>query len=254
MASGTVEELEIVSGGKRIYGTLHVPASGAPAHPLVIMSHGFGGMHHPQDPLAERLAGEGFLVYGFDFCGGGPMSRSSGTTTEMSVLTEAADLNMVMDDLMERGDVDRSRVVLIGTSQGGFVSAYLAAQRPADVAAMVLFFPAFVIQDDARRTAEEHGGIPERYEVMGVALGGIYAQDALSFDIYEHIGAYSGPVRIVHGDADQLVPLAYSERAVGCYPNAELVVMPGQGHGFRNGGGPEAAQLTSEFLAPLQRF
>ena len=169
----------------------------------------------------------------------------------MSVLTEANDLNDVMDALMRRDDVDRSRVCLFGRSQGGFVSAYVAAHRPQDVKALVMFFPAFVIHDDARARADDDGGFPESSMVMGVPIGRVYGEDALKFDIYDVMGAYEGKVLIVHGDADEIVPLSYSQRAVSCYADAELVVLPGQGHGFREGGNPEAGEIAVRFLSDV---
>ena len=248
------EELVIESSGKRIYGTLHVPEDGKRTHPLVIMSHGFGGAHFPEDPLACDLAQAGYLAYGFDFCGGGLASKSSGDTLEMSVLTEAADLNVVMDALLAREDVDRDRVCLFGRSQGGFVSAYVAAQRSDDVRTLVMYFPAFVLQDDARARADAQGRFPETSDINGKVVGRAYNEDAVSFDIYDIIGAFKGKVLIIHGDADAIVPLSYSERALTCYDDARLVVMPGQGHGFREeGAAAEAARITLEFLAEVLR-
>ena len=248
MYNERIEELSIKSGGKAICGTLHVPDDGACAHPLVIMSHGFGGAHAPDDPLASDFVRCGYMAYGFDFCGGGPVSRSSGSMLEMSVLTEADDLNAVLDALLARNDVDKGRVCLFGRSQGGFVSAYVAAKRPEDIKSLVMYFPAFVLQDDARSRADERGMFPETMDIDGKIVGRVYGEVATSFDIYEVIGAYPGKVLIVHGDADQVVPLSYSQRALDCYDDARLVVLPGQGHGFREGGNPEAARITLDFL------
>ena len=44
----------------------------------------------------------GYLCYTFDFNGGGRESLSAGATTDMSVLTEQADLNAVIDQLKRR--------------------------------------------------------------------------------------------------------------------------------------------------------
>jgi len=243
-----VQELPIVVEGRRIYGTLHTPLDGNDAHPLVIMSHGFGGAHWPEDPFAADLARAGYLAYGFDFCGGGEMSRSDGSMLNMSVLTEADDLNGVLDALLARPDVDPARVCLFGRSQGGFVSAYVAAKRPDDIAALVMFFPAFVLQDDARARADANGQFPETSCIAGKTVGRVYSEDAVSFDIYDMMGLYRGKTLIVHGDADKVVPLSYSQRAIACYEDAKLVVLPGQGHGFREGGNPQAAQIALRFL------
>ena len=96
-----------------------------------------------------------------------------------------------------------------------------------------MYFPAFVLQDDARARADANGAFPEKSVIAGKTVGRVYSEDAVSFDIYQVIGAFRGPVLIVHGDADAVVPLEYSERALACYDDAQLVVMPGAGHGFR---------------------
>ena len=204
------EPFEIRLPDRRICGTLHIPDDGgknAP-YPLGVMTHGFGGCYNPHDQLAHSLAQEGMMVCGFDFCGGGPMSKSSGSMLDMSVLTETDDLNAVLSRLLERRDVDADRVCLFGRSQGGFVSAYVAAQRPQQVAALVMYFPAFVLQDDARKRADAKGRFPKTSVIAGHIVGRKYNEDAVSFDIYEVIGAFRGKVLIVHGEADRLVPIA----------------------------------------------
>lgn len=254
MLTEHIEELIIEADGKRIFGTLHVPEDVKHVHPLVIMSHGFGGAHCPEDPFASMFARAGYLAYGFDFCGGGLASKSSGDMLEMSVLTESSDLDIVMDALMARDGVDRSRVCLFGRSQGGFVSAYVAARRPDDVCALVMYFPAFVLQDDARGRADEQGCFPETSDIQGKIVGRVYNEDAVSFDAYDVIGAYKGKVLIIHGDADAIVPLSYSERALARYDDAQLVVLHDAGHGFRDeGAAREAARITLEFLAQTLR-
>ena len=165
--------------------------------------------------------------------------------TGMSVLTEASDLSAVIDQIRELPYIDAEHLFLLGQSQGGYVSAYVAAQRPEDIKAMILMFPAFALQDDCW---ERHGSIenvPETEEYMSNTLGAIYSVDAMSVDIYDEIGKYTGDVLICHGDSDQLVDVSYSERAVQVYENAELHIYEGAGHGF---GGAAMKQFEAEAL------
>ena len=67
---------------------------------------------------------------------------------------------------------------------------------------------------------------------MGVPLGRIYTEDAVSFDIYDRMPAFRNPVLLIHGTADGLVPIRYSERAAEIFPDAELVRVEGADHGF----------------------
>lgn len=65
------------------------------------------------------------------------------------------------------------------------------------------------------------------------------------------IGAYEGPVLILHGDKDELVPLYYSQEALKEYKDAELIVLEGQKHGFDLNGRQQAIEYLKEFLSEL---
>ena len=83
----------MVQGKKTIYGKIFLPQSKKKEKfPTVIYSHGFGGSYEYGVDYAKALAKKGYAVYCFDFCGGSPGSRSSGSTLEMSIFTEQKDL------------------------------------------------------------------------------------------------------------------------------------------------------------------
>ena len=240
------EEIRIKGSLGSLYGVLHLPQTDGRL-PLIVLSHGFGCNHFATEHYAEYFAREGgFATFNFDFCGGGKEIQSDGSLLEFSVLTEAQDLNAVVDHFLKDPRFDR--IFLFGQSQGGFVSALVASQRPQDVDAVVLEYPAFVIQDDAKKRANSDGTFPETVDVFGVTIGRKYNEDAVSFDIYEELGKYSGDVLIMHGDKDGIVPLRYAERAAKIYKSAELVVMPGQGHGFWGAAFLDAAQRELKFF------
>ena len=238
-------EMSLQGSMGRLYGVLQMPPTQT-AVPLVILSHGFGGNHKGHQDYADYFTEHGLATFNFDFCGGGRDSRSDGTMLEMSVLTEAADLNAVVDHF--RDDRRFSRIFLYGGSQGGFVSSFVAAQRPDDIAAMVLEYPAYVLQDDARKRMNPDGSFPETETVLGNTISRKYGEDAVSFDIYEMIRRYEGDVLILHGDRDGIVPIRYSERAAGVFPHARLVVMHGQDHGFSGEARKDAMRRETEFF------
>lgn len=242
------EELWLESEGKKVYGKMYLPGEEKDSYPLVILSHGFNSSSMLNEGYAESFAKEGYAAYVFDFCGGSPSSKSEGEVTDMSVLTEAQDLMNVMDSLKELDYIDGSQVFLFGLSQGGFVSAYTAAQRPDEVKGLILFYPAFVLQENCWKNHSSVDDIPETEEMMGVTVGAIYSRDAMSFDIYDEIGKYTGDVLICHGDKDTTVDLSYSERAAEVYENAELKVIKYGEHGFQGKLAREATEYAVEYL------
>ena len=249
LAAPPAEEYRIPASLGNLYGVLQLPEEEGPV-PLLILCHGFGSSYLWSQDYADHFVKGGYAVFGLDFCGGGVISKSDGTMLQMSVLTEARDLNAVLDFF--RDDPRFSAFYLRGESQGGFVASYVAAQRPEEIKGLVLEYPAYVLQDDAKRRRLPDGSFPEVSTLLGMRIGRVYSEDVLSFDIYEHMAAYTGPVLILHGDKDRLVPLSYSERAAGVFRNAELVVLPGQGHGFQWAGRTEAKEKELAFLNSLE--
>ena len=200
------------------------------------------------EPYAAALASHGYVVYCFDFCGGSPQSQSSGSTLEMSLFSEQADLEAVISMVQALDYVDSDNLFLLGTSQGGAVSAITGAAHPEEIRGMVLLYPAFVLVDHANElfaTAEE---IPETYHSMWMTVGRAYFEPLLGYDIYGAIAAYDRDVLLIHGDADNIIPLSYSEQALAAYPSAELRVIPGGGHGFHGETAQQAIGYMLEYL------
>ena len=246
----TVSELTLERDGLKIWGKLWLPDTDGPL-PLVICAHGFGGNYEHVKAYAEDFARNGIAAFAFDFIGGGYGSRSDGTMREMSVLTEAADLNAVLDRMKELPEINPDQIFLLGASQGGFVSSYVAGIRPDDVAGLIALYPAYVLQDNAWKQTPDPENIPETISLMGITLGGIYNRDAMSFDIYDVIRNYPGKVLIIHGTVDAVVPISYSERAVEVFPDAELIRYEGANHGFF---GQDLVNSENESIAFVQEI
>ena len=70
----------------------------------------------------------------------------------------------------------------------------------------------------------------------------------MDIDVYARIPAYSGPVLMIHGDSDPVVPLSYSRRALSVYGDARLIVIPGAGHGFDGGDSHAAREHSIAFI------
>ena len=243
------QELSAQRDGKEIYGVITIPQNAGDRMPAVIFSHGFGGTHSVGTQYAQALAEKGYVVYCFDFCGGSPSSQSDGSTLEMSIFTEQADLEAVISMIQGLDYVDSDNLFLMGTSQGGVVSAITGAAHPGEIRGMVLLYPAFVLVDRANELFQSRDEIPDTYYFMWMDVGKAYFEPLLDYDIYSEIAAYDKDVLLIHGDADHIVPLSYSEQALDAYPSAQLEVIPGGGHGFY---GEDAQQTINYILEYLE--
>ena len=247
-AGAEKQEITLEGSMGALYGVLLNAEEGTPK-PLVILAHGFGSSHRGVYDYAEDIAAQGYAAFVFDFCGGGNSSRSAGTTTQMSVLTETADLNAIIDFFSD--DPRFSALCLWGESQGGFVAGWTAAGRPQEIDALILFYPAFNIPEIVNAYLPKDAQLPESLLVMGTRVGQVYAYDALSVDVWAALPAFSNPVLIEHGDRDTLVPITVGERAAQIFPNAILNVLSGQNHGFSGTGRTQAKADTAAFLLSL---
>ncbi len=243
-------EMDFSRDGKKIAGKLFMPC-GTGKFPAVILGHGFGSNMSSCEWYAKAFAKEGIAAYIFDFIGGGNNIKSDGEMVEMSVLTEARDMSVVFDGIAELDGIDRKKMFVMGESQGGFVASYVAATRPDEILGLIALYPAYSIQADTRNRTPDINNIPETMNVMGKTLGRIYNYDAMSFDMYELMPNFTNKVLIIHGTADTLVPVSFSERAVSTFPDAELVTLEGAGHGFGGNDLRQAATLSVDFVKSL---
>lgn len=226
------QEMYAQRDGNQIYGVIYVPKNAGEKMPAVIFSHGFGGNYQVGAQYARALAERGIVAYCFDFCGGSPGSRSDGSTLEMSIFTEQADLEAVIHMMQKLPYVDNSNLFLMGSSQGGAVSAITAAAHKEEIKGAILLYPAFCLVDMTKERFDSVEDIPDTYFALWMTVGRAYAEKLLDYDIYEVIPGYDKDVLMIHGDADDIVPLSYSEHALEVYQSSELKVIPGAGHGF----------------------
>ena len=246
-----IRELHAENNGKQIYGIEYVPQNAGGRMPTIIYSHGFGDTHRSGMDYADTLAENGYVVYCFDFCGGGPGSKSDGSMTEMSLFTEQSDLEAVLTMIQEQPYVDRERIVLFGASQGGAVSAVTSAAHKEEIAGLILLYPAFVMADDTRSKFGSVEDIPESYSLMGLTVGREYGAVLMDYDFYEVIPQYDKEVLLIHGDKDGIVPISYSEKAAQVYPSVQFEVLPGAGHGFY---GKDVEKTTDFILGYLKEL
>ena len=235
--------------------------------PVAIVSHGFMANLTTVRHYAHHLAELGFAAFCFDFNGGSALrSQSDGATTDMSVLTEVDDLLAVVSFTQELTHVDASRMLLMGCSQGGFVSALVAAQLKEQVGGLALFYPAFCIPDDARAgkmmfARFDPADVPGTFRCGPMRLGRRYVTDVQAMDPFAEIAPYPGHVLIVQGTKDRVVDPSYATRARDSYaartasrwPDAsvELYMIEDGAHGFSRRHDRQAIAILDGFARQL---
>lgn len=211
--------------------------------------HGISGSS--QDPVvvhvAESLNRAGIGALRFDFNGHG---RSEGNSADMTVPNEIEDARAV---LAFAGLDVVSVVGLAGHSQGGVVTGMVAGESGADVPALALLAPAGVLREntvagDVLGVRIDPADPPESVTPFdGFTIGREYMVTAQTLPVYETSARYRGPVCIVQGEDDDVVPPATAERYRDGYAQVELHLLPGQGHGFEHDP-DEAARVVADFF------
>ena len=205
--------------------------------PMVILMHGIFSSKNivPIPALAKALAKEGIASICFDF---GGHWKSEGQMQQMTVGKEIEDALAMWEYAKSLPYI--SRIGLLGHSQGGVVASMTAgilASRGESPAALVLIAPGSVVQDACRNGkffgAEFNPADPPEYvKCFGIMkLGREYILTTQELDIYGTAKAYTGPVRLIHGSKDTIVPMSCSEKFVETYTqDAELIVVEKENH------------------------
>lgn len=205
----------------------------------VIMSHAFLSNQRIMEKYARVLAQEGYVVFTYDFCGGAIRGKSDGKFRDMSIDTEKEDLKAVIAYVETLDYVDMKGLILLGASQGGFVSCLVAAEYQDRVSKLVLLYPALCIPDNARdgkmlmiQFDPEH--IEETFTSRPFRFSPQYPRSAIGIDIYGEIQKITAPMLIIHGTDDQIVDLSYARKAIDASQNpaSDLVILEKAGHGF----------------------
>lgn len=205
--------------------------------PMVILMHGIFSSKDfiPMPQLAKGLAGAGIASIRFDFNGHG---KSEGRKQYMTIEKELADARAVWDYVQSLPYVNG--VGLLGHSQGGVVASMAAGRLASEStvpSGVVLIAPGSVIKEacqggkffNARFDPKDP---PEYIRCWGLyKLGREYLVTTQQLDIYGTAAAYQGPVLLIHGDRDGIVPMWCSERYLEAYgPHATLKVVEGENH------------------------
>jgi len=173
----------------------HVPPRGD--KPVVIYFHGNGGALNLRVDRFQRLTAQGFGLLALSYRGYG---GSTGKPTEEGLIEDA---RAAYAYAAER----YSRIVLWGESLGTGVAVALGAEKP--VMHLILDAPYTSTVDVA---ADLYWFLPVR----------LLMKDQFRSD--ERIKRVKAPVLILHGEADNIIPIRYGERLLAMAPGRKQMV------------------------------
>ena len=184
-----------------------IPTRVTPARAHVLLFHGNAGNISHRLEHASALTAAGLDALLVDYRGYG---RSTGRPGEEGLHQDARAARAA---LVAGGLVDPARLVYLGESLGGAVALRLAVEAPPLACVLQSTFTSL------RDVARQH------YPAALSALAG----DA--YPNQERIALLRAPVLILHGELDEIVPVAHAEALFEAAPEPRrLRVVPGAGH------------------------
>jgi len=243
----TSADVTVMNGDREVPATVVVPDGEGP-FPAVVMNHGHGGGRQEGggfERLAKALAEAGIVTIRMDFAGTGD---SKAPWTDQSLSSMISDSNASLDYLLENYPVDPERVGILGYSMGGRVALTIAEAPDSPYKAVGLLAPSAnqgkgLLLTLAGSEAEYERLYAEAKGEKGYAdyttqygqqqqLSLAWFDELLASSPLEGIDAYSGPMLVVHGDKDVVIPPADNEAVVAAYPKASIVLVPEADHGY----------------------
>ena len=168
---------------------------------------------------------------------------------------DSSDTETVLMDVAAVHGFDAACTVLMGASAGGLTALNVVANGRAQVAGAVLHFPV----TDMAELLRGNDPFETHYMPRLVGAGSRHDPAAQVRSPLARADELTGaPILVFHGDLDTSVPLDHSlllrDAVNSAGGNLRLVLMPGEGHGFRN---PQNLvreyEVTGQFLDVVAR-
>ena len=243
----------ITDDGIKLNAKLDMPTNGATKCPLCLVFHGFTG-HIEEDHIlavSKGLNEVGVATLRVDLYGHG---NSDGEFKNHNLYKWLNNILTVVDYAKTLDFV--TEMYMCGHSQGGLAVTLAAAMERDVIKALIPLSPAYVIIEGAKQgellgQPFDSDNIPDMLQSWdGRELSGNYIRVAQSIDLDAAIKKYTGPVLIVHGDADEAVPVEYGIEASKKFANCTLKLIPGDTHCY-DYHLDQAVEVVQEFVKGL---
>ncbi len=250
-------EISIKRDGLTLRGDLRKPD--LEKCPVAIIFHGLMSRRMVDDNsmfdiIADKCVERGIAAVKFDFNGHGD---SDGDFFDMNVFNEILDAAKIMEYVRKLPFV--TDIYIAGHSQGALVGGMIAGYYRDKVKKLAMLAPAATIRDDALKGScfgmpYDSYNVPEYMPMKNLEgdefrLGGLYFRIAKTLPVYETTSMFEGKTLIVHGTADAAVGVVGAQRYTECMPNAELVLIEGEEHGFNKFSLDRVTTMVADFFA-----
>jgi pimeloyl-ACP methyl ester carboxylesterase len=194
------QRLWLETGFGRVEAWFLPGLGGAGRRPLLLFTHGNAELidDWAREFAEARRAGVGVLLVEYPGYG-----RSEGRPSEASI---AAAVLAAYDWAAGQPSVDPGRIVAHGRSLGGGAACILASRRP--VAALVLESTFTGVAPMARRLGVPRFLVRDRFDNLAV------------------VRTLAGPILVIHGDHDTVIPTIHGERLASAARRATLRLVP----------------------------
>lgn len=215
--------------GEMLTGVLHHPIGSNPQG-AVILCHGMESNKNSEKLiyLGRKLAEANVLALRFDFA---YLGESSGRFEDITYSGEVEDLKAAFSLLQDR---QAGKTAILGSSMGGTVAVLFAATEPS-VAALVTVaapvhpenFPKRVLNAARLQEWRERGFTFYNGQRLNVTL----LEDLESLNVPRAARDVKCPVLILHGDADEVVPVKEAYELHECLSGTKrLSILHGTDH------------------------
>lgn len=232
--------------GERLAGTLHLPQRNPTRG--VILGHCFTCTRHTAilRRLAEDLAAAGFIALRFDFSGNG---QSEGDFSQSNYSKQIAEMQTAAALVADRG---AGWIGMAGHSLGGLISFLSASQSESTHAVCAIgsrlssMRASHFLSPTQREILEKTGEVSFTSRGRFLKISEAYFADAGGFDLPGLLSSFSKPLMVIHGDQDEIIPVAEAYRAREISGGrARLEIIPGADHMF----GIEQHRIAASRLA-----
>lgn len=235
-----IQKIFFTSGKYRLAGNF-VSSETKKKSPAILICHGAGAANKERFlELQNLLLEKGYASFVFDFTGVG---ESEGKFEEGTLNKRLEDAQAALDVLRKNNQVNKDKIIEIGTSMGGHIAARLTEKNP-DIKAVVLLY--------AAAYGKEAEGKPLNEEFTQELRKPESWKNSPAFSALEK---YKGNILVIYGTEDKIIPQDVKETYTTLVKSkGQFFNLQGGGHFLLSAKTPQEEQVKSKIIELLLDF